>query len=155
VTLPLPASRLKPKPSGPIDGSDGQTLGGARVLVVDDDPEFLELATTVLRRAGAQVRTASAAARAHELVASWQPNVLLTDIAMPGEDGFMLANVARSIFTESGPHRSHLPIVAVSAYGTPEIRGRAAVAGFDGYLAKPVDPRALTQAIAKALHRET
>jgi CheY-like chemotaxis protein len=98
------------------------------------------------------VRTASAAARAHELVASWQPNVLLTDIAMPDEDGFMLANVARTIFTEL---RAHLPIVAVTAYGTPEIQARAAVAGFDGYLAKPVDPQALTQAIAKALHRET
>ena len=146
VTLPLPASRQKvdtrevPRST---DGSGGRrTLAGARILVVDDDPEFLDLSAMVLRRAGADVRAVSSAARAYELVISWLPNVLLTDLAMPGEDGFMLASAMRTIFTQ---RRVPVSIIAVTAYGTQESRARAILAGFDLFLTKPVDPADLAR----------
>jgi CheY-like chemotaxis protein len=124
----------------------GHRLSGARILVVDDDPEFLDLSTTVLRHAGADVRTASSANLAYELIDSWQPTVVLTDLAMPEEDGFLLLHQMRTTFDR---RRLKVPIVAVTAYATPENRSRAIEAGFDRYLTKPVDPIELTDVLAK------
>jgi PAS domain S-box-containing protein len=154
VTLPLPVSpevRARSDTAGSKDGGR-RTLDGARVLVVDDDPEFLELSTMILHRAGAQVRSASSAARAHELVKGWMPNVLLTDLAMPGEDGFRLASAMRTIFSQE---RVPVSIIAVTAYGTPESRARAIVAGFDLYLTKPIDPVDLAGAVAGVIRKGT
>ncbi len=153
VTLPLLVSPKRQTPEGqqaPTNGSS-HTLDGARVLVVDDDPEFLDLSAMMLRRAGAQVRSASSAARAYELIKSWLPNVLLIDIAMPGEDGFMLASAMRTIFSQ---RRVPVSIIAVTADGTPESRARAVGAGFDLYLTKPVDPVDLAGAVAGVIRRE-
>jgi PAS domain S-box-containing protein len=125
VTLPLPARLQLPAASEgqPTTDARRRPLEGTRVLVVDDDLEFLELAATVLRHAGAELRAVSSAARAHDVLKSWFPNVILTDLAMPGEDGFMLASALRTIFTEQ---QTPVPIVAVTAYGTPESRARRA-----------------------------
>src|SRR5262249_60404457 len=98
-----------------------------------------------LRRAGADVRTASSAARAQELIEFWRPRVLLTDLAMPGEDGFMLVNTMR---TSASKERKDLAIIAMTAYGTSETRARAVRAGFDLYLTKPIDPVGLAAAVA-------
>ncbi len=117
------------------------------VLVVDDDVEFLELATMALRQAGAEVRTASSAYGAHDLVKSWKPGVVLTDLAMPVEDGFMLLGTVRRALTE------RVPVVAVTANATPDNRARMAHAGFDLCLAKPIDPVELTATIARLLER--
>ncbi len=154
VTLPLPVSSEVEARADTAGSKDGRrrTLDGARVLVVDDDPEFLELSTMILRRAGAQVRSASSAARAHELVKTWMPNVLLTDLAMPGEDGFRLASAMRTIFSQE---RVPVSIIAVTAYGTPESRARAVVAGFDLYLTKPIDPVDLAGAVAGVIRKGT
>ena len=154
VTLPLPVSSEVETRTDPAGSKDGRrrTLDGARVLVVDDDQDFLELSTMILRSAGAQVRSASSAARAHELVKTWMPNVLLTDLAMPGEDGFRLANAMRTIFSQE---RVPVSIIAVTAYGTPESRARAAVAGFDLYLTKPIDPVDLAGAVAGVIRKGT
>src|SRR5262249_17758171 len=92
VSLPLRESARTLKA---FAGQSASSLQGVRVLIVDDDAEFLELSGLVLRSAGADVRTASSTARAHELIEFWQPRVLLTDLAMPGEDGFTLANTMR------------------------------------------------------------
>jgi PAS domain S-box-containing protein len=155
VTLPLAASRQKvdtregSQPS--TDASGGRRrLAGVRILVVDDDPEFLDLSAMVLRRAGADVRAVSSAARAHELVISWVPNVLLTDLAMPGEDGFMLASAMRTILTE---RRVPVSIIAVTAYGTQESRARALLAGVDLFLTKPIDPVDLADAVAEVVRQ--
>jgi CheY-like chemotaxis protein len=155
VTLPLPAAQRtlpaadEPSPAG---GNGRQALAGIRILVVDDDPEFLDLAALIFRRAGAEVRTVAAAARAYELVEAWLPDVLLTDLAMPGEDGFMLATAMRTLFTR---RRAQVPIIAVTAFETPESRARARLAGFDLYLTKPVDPADLTGAVAGIVRRGT
>ena len=154
VTLPMPASRetLAGPPTATAPGHGPRTLDGARVLVVDDDPEFLELTAMVLRRAGAEVRAVSSAAQAYELLGAWLPDVLLTDLAMPGEDGFMLGKAMRTIFSERS---AQVAIVAVTAYGTAESRARAVLAGFDLYLTKPVDPIDLAGAVAGVMRRQT
>ena len=97
------------------------------------------------------MRTASSAAHAYELTSSWAPNVLLTDLAMPGEDGFALASSIRTIFSE---RRVPVSIVAVTAFGTPESRARAILAGFDLYLTKPLDPVDLAGAVAELVRRK-
>jgi PAS domain S-box-containing protein len=152
VTLPLASSAtgepMAETPDGASDTSQqAAALQGVRVLIVDDDLEFLELATMMLRQTGADVRTASSAYGAYGAVKSWEPSVVLTDIAMPAEDGFMLLGTLRATFSR------HVPVVAVTAYATPENRARVAQAGFDLCLVKPVDPLDLTDAIARVLQR--
>jgi PAS domain S-box-containing protein len=150
VTLPVTRARGKPElegEPGAVDESGSRaTLKGVRVLVVDDDPESLDVSATVLRMAGAEVRSAMGPFSAYEVIATWQPTVVLTDLAMPGEDGFMLFRAMRTTFSERGVT---VPIVALTAYGTTENRTRALQAGFDLYLTKPIDPRELTNAVAE------
>ena len=151
VSLPLTAPRtdgprrraLKPAP--PL-----AALDGVRVLVVDDDTESLDMAATMLRAAGADVRTASSAFRAEELIDSWRPGVVLTDLAMPGEDGFALLLAMRTAFAGRG---EEVPVIAITAYGSPERQARALEAGFDRYLTKPIDPLELTSAVAAVARR--
>ena len=154
VTLPLSASPPNRDAAQMKRTSDHRrrVLDGARVLVVDDDPEFLDLTTMILRRAGAEVRAASSVARAYELVDSWLPDALLTDLAMPGEDGFMLGTAMRTMFAR---RRAEIAIVAVTAFGTPESRARAAQAGFDLYLTKPIELLDLPSAVAGVIRRPT
>jgi len=155
VTLPLAVPRSETE--GRVGegeeaegGAQRSALQGVRVLVVDDDAESLEVSAMVLRVAGAEVRTTAAAFGAYELIQSWQPDVVLTDLAMPGEDGFMLLRAMRTAFAE---RRVKVPIVALTAYGTTENRAYALQAGFDLYLTKPIDPRELTSAVAEVAHR--
>jgi PAS domain S-box-containing protein len=121
-------------------------LDGVRALVVDDDADFLDVATLALRHAGADVRTAASAPRACDLVGTWHPDVILTDLAMPGEDGYMLLQALRTALIPPG---ATVPVIAVTAYGTPETRARATQAGFDRYLTKPIDPLQLTAVVAE------
>jgi CheY-like chemotaxis protein/two-component sensor histidine kinase len=150
VTLPVTRARGKPElegEPGTVDESGSRAmLKGVRVLVVDDDPESLDVSAMVLRVAGAEVRTAAGPFGAYEVIQVWQPNVVLTDLAMPGEDGFMLFRAMRATFAERGVK---VAIVAFTAYGTTENRTRALQAGFDLYLTKPIDPRQLTNAVAE------
>jgi len=150
VTLPLAVSRRTSQEvdeAGTAEESGGRaTLKGVRVLIVDDDPESLDVSAMVLRVAGAEVRTAAGTFGAYEVIRTWQPTVVLTDLAMPGEDGFMLFRSMRTTFAERGVK---VPIVAFTAYGTTENRTRALQAGFDLYLTKPIDPRRLTSAVAE------
>jgi PAS domain S-box-containing protein len=150
VTVPLAASAPDDTMDSAHDETSGTnaTLRGVRVLVVDDDAEFLELAAVMLRQAGADVRTASSAFRAYDVVESWQPSVILTDLAMPVEDGFMLLGAMRGILAHK-----RVPIVAVTAYATTENRARMTHAGFDLCLAKSVDPVDLAGAIAQIVRR--
>jgi PAS domain S-box-containing protein len=149
VTFPLPARSREPGMTP--DGLPGERrdmalrLQGIRILLVDDDADFLELSAISLRRAGAEVRAASSAAAAYEVADSWLPMVVVTDLAMTGEDGFVLARTMRRMFRRQG---ARVPIVAVTAYGTPEIRERAEREGFDLYVTKPVDPSELTNVVA-------
>ena len=154
VALPL----ATPRAAAPHDLAVGpeaapalrSTLRGVRVLVVDDDPDSLEMSAMVLREAGADVRAASSAFRAYEVMRAWQPTVVLTDLAMPGEDGFMLTRGLKAAFGRRGVD---VPVIALTAYGTPDNRSRALEAGFDVYLTKPIDPVELAGVIEEVVHR--
>jgi PAS domain S-box-containing protein len=151
VTLPLtPSATGEPLTATPGDTSDRRqaaVLQGVSVLLVDDDLEFLELAAMALRQAGADIRTASSTYGAYEVLSAWKPSVVVTDLAMPAQDGFMLLGTMRATFSRG------VPVIAVTAHATPENRTRVAEAGFDLCLAKPVDPLELTGAIARLLQR--
>ena len=125
---------------------EGVSLRGLRVLVADDDRDSIELARVILNSAGADVRTAVSSASTRAAVAEWAPDVLVLDIEMPGEDGYALLRGLR----ERG---NRAPAVAVTAYGGAEDRRRALSAGFVSHLSKPIDPAALTLAIASAAGR--
>ena len=150
VTLPFAAPRTDVRRRSTLPLAAGvPALDGVRVLVVDDDLESLDMAATMLRDAGADVRAASSAFHAQELIDSWRPAVVLTDLAMPGEDGFALLRALRTAFAGS----TGVPVIAVTAYGTPERRAHALEAGFDRYLTKPIDPLELTSAVADVTRR--
>jgi signal transduction histidine kinase/PAS domain-containing protein len=120
-------------------------LRGLRVLVVDDQPELLEFLYEALSSCGAIVRACTTALQALDLVRAWQPRVLVTDIAMPGEDGYWLIRNVRALAPEDG---AAIPAVALTAYTRIEDRMQILAAGFQFYLSKPVDPAELCSVVA-------
>ena len=126
------------------------SLRDVRVLVVDDDLDGGELAGTILVNAGAEVRRASSAAEATAILETWLPDVLITDLEMPDEDGFSLLRRARRLVMLRG---RRLPAVALTAYGRPEDRVRVLAAGFNLHLTKPTDPAELTLVVASLAGR--
>src|SRR5215470_4614217 len=102
VKLPLAAASIEargvhPTALAPIPPYRGPSLRGLRVLVVDDDPDALELIATILRRAEADAMPCSSSHEALSLLQSWKPHVLLSDIEMPGEDGYSLIRKVRGL----------------------------------------------------------
>jgi PAS domain S-box-containing protein len=127
------------------EGGKPVSLRDLRVLVVDDDAEGRELAGLVLVNAGAEARTVSSSAEAMAMFEEWLPDVLITDLEMPEEDGFNLLRRARRATMLRG---RRLPALALTAYGRPEDRVRILAAGFNMHLAKPADPTELVLAVA-------
>jgi PAS domain S-box-containing protein len=125
------------------------SLEGLRVLVVDDNPDALDLVAAILRRAGASVQTSLAAAAAREQLSRWRPDVLISDIEMPGEDGYALIRQIRL----EGNHGRMIPALALTAFGRAEDRIRALSAGYNMHAAKPVDPVELTTMVARLAGR--
>lgn len=121
-------------------------LGGVRVLVVDDDLDAREVLATLLGAAGADVRTAPSTADALAELQAWWPAVLLSDIGMPGDDGYVLIRAVRALASALG---SRLGTAAVTAHASSEDRVRALAAGFQAHVAKPVDPEDLIAVVAQ------
>jgi two-component system CheB/CheR fusion protein len=129
-----------PRPGAPTRLTD------LRILVVDDDPAICESLREMLGRAGADVRVTLSAQEAMSVLQEFQPDVLLCDIAMPGEDGYSLIGRVR----DRGPGRGgDVPALALTALASAEDRLNALSAGFQMHLAKPVDVVRLTQAVAE------
>jgi PAS domain S-box-containing protein len=126
-------------------------LHGLRVLVVDDQPDILELLEDMLVACNAVVRVCSTARQALALVREWQPAVLVSDIAMPGEDGYWLIEQLRALPPE---HGGAVPAIALTAYVRMEDRLRVLAAGFDQYLPKPVEPGELRDLVARLVDGE-
>jgi signal transduction histidine kinase/CheY-like chemotaxis protein len=120
-------------------------LDGLRVLVVDDEPDARDLLDLVLRRQGASVVGAASAAEAFAELSARPPDVLVSDIGMPGEDGLRFVARVRELDSE---HGGRVPAVALTAYTGDEDRERALAAGFDVHMAKPVDPAKLVEVVA-------
>ena len=155
VTLPVSVLHQPPPPSAPVGARSTEaidtesvkpvSLRDLRVLVVDDDGEGRELAALILINAGAEIRTAASASHAVSLLVEWAPDVLVSDLEMPEEDGYSLLRRARREMALRG---RRLPALALTAYGRWEDRVRVLAAGFNLHLAKPADPTELVLAVA-------
>ena len=121
------------------------SLDGIRVLLVEDQWDSRELMAEILRSAGCVVEGAGSVAEALELLADARPDVLVSDIGMPGEDGYSLLRRLR----QGDPRYSRIPAIAVSAYAREEDRIRALSAGFQMHLVKPFDPAELLAAVGR------
>jgi CheY-like chemotaxis protein/nitrogen-specific signal transduction histidine kinase len=128
-----------------------QLLSGLNVLVVDDDSDTLTLMATALTRRHANVTAVSSAGEAIQAITRKRPDVLVSDIAMPDEDGYGLIKKIRSL--ENGGS-DNIPAVAITAYAKEEDRERALSAGFQIYLAKPVELTELISVVARAAKRD-
>ena len=121
-------------------------LSGVRILLVDDAPDALEVLTVVLRRAKAEVLTAESASQARRILQEFRPDILVSDIAMPDEDGFALLQSVRLMPPENG---GNVPAIALTAYAREEDRTKALNAGFAAHVSKPVEPDELIGLIAQ------
>jgi CheY-like chemotaxis protein len=112
-------------------------LAGRRVLIVDDDPDSLDTACFVLEMSGAQVRCVQSVDAGVREVAEFHPDVVVSDLCMPGEDGYSLIRRLRALPEAQG---GCTPAVAMTAHSFYEDEGRALKEGFQLFLTKPMDP---------------
>ena len=152
ISLPLasaPEVSAYSEPDASLQEMDGgqaamPDLRNLRVLVVDDEPDTLEILKLALERCGADVRAASSAAGALKIFLEWKPDLLVSDIGMPGDDGFEFIRKVRNLTQQQG---GKIPAVALTAYVRDEDRQKALDAGFQMHVSKPVDPTALAKAL--------
>jgi PAS domain S-box-containing protein len=153
VTLPCTDVAATGGPAVDEDAhGDGMDLAPeSRILLVDDDPDALGLLTRILAESGAQVATASSAAEGWEAFRDHPSDVIISDISMPGEDGYTLARRLRAL-----DEPTVRPIcIALTALARPEDRERALSAGFDAHLSKLSDPLSIVRTIRELLARRS
>lgn len=143
ITLPLADSDAVVPALTPQKASSPSLprLDSVGVLLVDDDAETREMVRTVLEGAGATVEAAASAEEARAVMLSWSPGVVISDIAMPDETGYSFVQKLRT-------SNIHVPAIALTAYARRGDAEEALAAGFQMYLAKPVRPSDLLQAVA-------
>jgi len=124
-------------------------LDALRILVVDDNTDGRALTSLVLTQAGASVKAAASVREALQMLDGERPDVLVSDIGLPDEDGFGLI---RRIRQHEAEHGGFLPAVALTGYARPEDRDRSLAAGYQAHVPKPVDPAELAAAIATIAH---
>ena len=126
-----------------LDRPDG--LAGVRVLVVDDEQDTRSLISMVIAQSGAEVTACASAGEALEKLKTWRPHILMSDIGMPGEDGYALIKQVRALPPDRG---GRTPAAALTAYARDEDRGRALAAGYQLHIAKPFNPGELLAAVS-------
>jgi signal transduction histidine kinase/ActR/RegA family two-component response regulator len=137
-----------PDDDWPIVLPDRDALAGMTILAVDDHKPTLDLLTSVLRHSGANVLAAPSAADGYKLLRSFKPDLVLSDIGMPVEDGFALVDRIRALPPESG---GSTPAIALTAYVRDDDRMKVLTRGFQAYFAKPIEPVALVNAIREVV----
>jgi signal transduction histidine kinase/ActR/RegA family two-component response regulator len=155
IRLPLASDqerkRKRLRDSGSLQSRDDSivralpSIKGVRVLLVDDDHDNLQILSLTLTEFGAEVQAAGSAAEAIEVLQWYEPDVLVSDLAMPGEDGFSLIKQIRMLEATNG---KKISAVALTAYVRIEDRSRALSAGFNMFVPKPVEPGELITAIS-------
>ena len=120
-------------------------LTGIKVLLVDDEPDARELLTEVLQQCGAIVVATHSADEAVRLIPRERPAVLLSDIGLPGEDGYKLISRVRALSPEDG---GNLPAAAITAYARSDDARRALAAGYQRHAPKPIQPTTLAALVA-------
>jgi signal transduction histidine kinase/ActR/RegA family two-component response regulator len=153
ATFPLLADRAQSIAySGEMPASEIRSLDGLRVLLVDDEAEAREIISTVIGRTGAEVKACISASEALLKLSEWRPDVILSDIAMPEEDGYSFIGKVRSLPREKG---GETPAAALSAYARDEDRMQALAAGYQMHIAKPIGASQLVTMVAKLAGRDT
>jgi CheY-like chemotaxis protein len=137
-------SVLRPETSVP-----GARLDGVAVLLVEDDRDTLEAMTMALEAIGARVSATTSALEAMSAFSDGAPDVVVSDIGMPHEDGYALLRRMREIH-----ERRHVPAIALTGYTRPEDRERALSAGFAAHVPKPVDPDRFVQIVVDVLREQ-
>jgi signal transduction histidine kinase len=148
VTVPLaPAAMQGPNGEGQIpirSSTELPSLEGLYVLVVDNEADARGLVRTILESRGAEVTAVESASEALKAIRSRRPDVLLSDIGMPGEDGYTLIKKVRQMTASEPP----LPAAALTAYASAGDRAQALLAGYQAHLPKPIEPMELTAVVA-------
>jgi PAS domain S-box-containing protein len=143
--------RVHPRTQVRVTPMHDHALSDVRVLAVDDDADALTLVREILETAGAQVFTAASAPAALAVLEEQWPDVLISDLGMPGMDGFELIQRVRTLTNE----KKHIPAAALTAYARSEDRARALRTGFEMHLAKPIDPSELIAAVVSLARRRS
>jgi CheY-like chemotaxis protein len=161
VQLPVMVARWQAgqperrRPTGGGGGGGGALecpplLAGLRVLVVDDEADARVLLRAMLEQCGSEVLTAASADEALELFEQWKPDVLVSDIGLPEEDGYSLIGRVRKL--EAG-RNGRVPAIALTAYARAEDRVRALKAGFQVHVPKPIEAVELVTVVASLASR--
>ena len=149
VFLPIREAEHRLSPTIPVERrprSRSIDLDGTHVLIVDDEPDARELLRVMLTDTGARISEAASAAEALTLYSQDRPDIILADVAMPGQDGYALLRAIRDLAAGEG---GHVRAIAVSAYARREDRQRALKAGFNDHVCKPVQVDHLYDAIER------
>jgi PAS domain S-box-containing protein len=156
VTFPLATQAFVPGESeGPVMQSlhsRNEKLKGLHIHVVDDEPDTVDLIRIMLTEFGASVTVSGSAREAIEALKKLKPDVLISDIGMPEQDGYDLIKTLRAFDGERG---RALPAIALTAYAAAEDKQRALLAGFQTHIPKPIEPIVLITAITRLVGRDT
>lgn len=159
VTLPL-ASESQPaastgEASEPEVGVKlpefSRILDGVRILVVDDEADSRDLLKAILTGCGGDVNCCESVSQAIKAIRDWKPDLLISDIGMPGEDGYSLIKKVRGLRSKRS---KQLPAIALTAYATKEDKARALSEGFQMHIPKPIGPETLVMSIASIIERK-
>ncbi len=134
-----------------LDSDRVPSLAGLRVLVVDDEPDTVEALRSILMQCDADVRGTCSADEALAVLGEWLPHVIISDIGMPGQDGYALIRAVRSASDE---RIRRVPAVALTAYARIEDRLRVLSAGFQMHVPKPVEPLELITIVANVAEQQ-
>ena len=145
-------AQVHPTARAALPSADGPSLDGLRVLVVDDDRDSLDLVHTILVSLGAEARECVSASEGLKVVQTWRPHVLISDIEMPGEDGYTFIRKVRALDLTKG---GKTPALALTAYRRVEDRLRTLSAGYSMHVPKPVDPAELGVIVASLAGRSS
>ena len=149
-TNPFSGENLHVETIERANGKSQTALSSLNILLVDDDHDTREMVAAVLSGAGAVVRACGSAAEATDALETFAPNVIISDIGMPQEDGY---SFMRRLRNEIGIGETEIPALALTAYATSEDRNRTLAAGFQMHMPKPLEPASLITAVATLANR--
>jgi len=148
ILLPVVAVDLRGADKSPQANQvmpEMHALQNLEILIVDDDDSAREMIALTLRKFGAVVHAANSVCAALEYLEKGFPQLLISDIAMPGADGYELIRAVRKMESD---HARHIPAIALTAYASVQDRSRAMELGFHLHLSKPIEPIQLIRAVA-------
>jgi signal transduction histidine kinase/response regulator RpfG family c-di-GMP phosphodiesterase len=152
---PTPGDSIE-KVTASVPGKNGlphgfsKALKGLRILVVDDEADSRDLVSAIITHCGGKVKCCESTTEALQTFSEWKPDLLVSDIGMPNEDGYTLIRKLRKLRLKRA---KEIPAVALTAYATDDDRARTRAAGFQTHVAKPIEPELLVRTIAGAAGR--